>query len=421
MSAYVNPENYYQGGNKMQKEPTLKYNLDALKAIEIKDVLDHYGLEPVAGNRFRCPNDHKKNKALVSIYSNRNICKCHDCNEFQGDPIKIAMWFNNNDFKAACEDLHEAFRIPFEDETTAPVVRDPQPRRVFEKPQLEYWRFDNQREYTNVDIKKYLPSYSTYTDERKLKLVYTLIYRFSMKRDQAEKYEYYASRKIEPNHYLAQIGWLSPSDITLLCDTLEKYFPLEDLIKFKLYGDASAKRPMQWKYFTKNGFAVVPSFDLYSDMINGLMLRQTQCDATGPKEFQVSCTDISIPLPFAMSPAMLRSNTPVFICEGHIDGLSLSKPFVAFPGVHGYKEEWLGLFQDKKVYIAFDQDSAAKDSIYGTFDENGLCTKEGLRTKLRNAGVKSVEVLHWDESDGSDLNELLKNGNLNEALSEYRL
>lgn len=411
MSAYLNPQKIHQGGNEMQQHD--EYNLDALKAIPIEEVLEFYGCESSGKGRFICPNNHTK-KAYVSIYSQNNICKCHNCNEVQGDPIAIAKWFNKGDFKAACEDLHEAFRIPFVNSTISPVAKFPLPKRVIEKPKLEYVRFDNQREYTNVDIKKYLPSYSTFKDEQKLKLVYTLIYRFSMKRNQDEKYEYYASRKIEPNHYLSQIGWLSPADIALLCDTLEKYFPLEDLIRFKLYGDASAKRPMQWKYFTKNGFAVVPSFDLYSDMINGLMLRQTQCDATGPKEFQVSCTDISTPLPFAMSPTMLRSSTPVFITEGHIDGLSLSKPFVAFPGVHGYKEEWLGLFQNKKVYIAFDQDSAAKDSIYGT-DE-----REGLRDKLRKAGAKAVDVLHWDESDGGDLNELLKNGNLEEALSEYR-
>lgn len=413
MSAYKNPQHYIQGGREMHEEPSIKYDLDALKAIEIKDVLDYYGCESVSGGRFKCPNEHK-GKALIQVYSSRNICKCHNCLEVQGDPIAVAKWFHDGDFKAACEDLHEAFRIPFIDESDAPVANKPRPApRTYKKPELVYWRFDNQREFANVDIKKFLPKYSTFTDEQKLKLVYTLVYRFSMKRGQTEKYEYYASRKIEPNHYLSQIGWLSPDDIKTLCGVLEMYFPLEDLIRFKLYGDADAKRPLQWKYFTKNGFAVVPSFDLYSDMINGFMLRQTQFDATGPKEYQVSCTDISLPLPFALTPAMLRSSAPIFICEGHIDGLSLSRPFVAFPGVNGYKEEWLGLFQDKKVFIAFDQDEAARDSIYGSED------RIGLRDKLRKAGVKSVEVMEWDESDGGDLNELLKNGNLDGVLREY--
>lgn len=400
------------------KEVTVqtKYDLQALEALPIDEVVEYYGAEPIGNGRkyYKCFNDHTKGKAKITIYEDKNICKCHNCNEVQGNPIAVAKFVHNGDFKAACEDLHDAFNVPFLNGDQKPPSA-PRQRREFKQPEIDYWRYDDQKPYAEIDVNKFLPIYEKLTDEQKLKMVYTAVYRFSKKTDHHEKLYYYTSRKIEDNHYLNEIGWLSPTDIKELCKRLEKAFPIEDLVRFKLYGDNDAKRPYQWKYFTKNGFTVVPSYDLYSNMVNGLMLRQTDFDTKGPKEFQVTYNDISIALPFAVTPQLLRKkNTPIFICEGHIDGLSLDKPFVSFPGIYGYKDEWLGLFEDRIVIIAFDQDKPAKESIFGK-DEH-----IGLKQKLYDAGAKFVKVLQWDETLGEDLNDLLKNSHLHEVLTTLK-
>jgi hypothetical protein len=63
-----------------------KYIIEALEALPIGEVLEHFQLEHLKGNSYRCPNDHKK-PARVTVYAATNICKCHNCEE-----VKVVLF-----------------------------------------------------------------------------------------------------------------------------------------------------------------------------------------------------------------------------------------------------------------------------------------------------------------------------------------
>lgn len=391
------------------EHPQLRYDVDALVALSIADVLEWLGADPVGREKsdkqqFRCFNKvaHKADDKHPSMtaYVSKNICKCFACG-MKGDTIAVTKEYFNGDFKKACEALHEHFGVPYLDGTKRSGGQGQMPKKS-EPKKIEYMEFDVTKVYTTYTLENYLPKYKEATDAQRLKMVYTYIYQYSLKTDQTKKLDWYKTVRMIPEHSLfEQIGWLSTKDVKELCKELENSFPIEDLIRFKLYQEAEAQyHPLSWKYSTDVGFAVVPFHELYSNMVNGLMLRNISPNAGKQKEFQVSVPSLVIPIPFALTRETLACEDHIFVTEGHPDGLSLGeKPFVASPGTYGLFEEVLGLLRGKKVYIAFDMDEA------------GILAAEKLAKRLRALGIETY-ILEWDPKLGKDLNELRKNGNL---------
>lgn len=387
----------------------MQYNLEALNQIDIGDVIESLGGEHSKGRYYKCfnKNAHKNSDkhASLALSKKSNSCTCYACG-ISGNPVSIAKVAFNDDFKKACEWLHDTFNIPYLDGVNE--GNRPKPKVFKKEPKkINYMNFDKSKLYHNVKVNEFLGKYNDLKEAQKLKMAYTFIYRFSLYTNQDDKVKYYKSRGIEKHTLIDKIGFLSPNDLKRLLELLEQHFPVEDLIKFKLYNDANAKfEPLTWKY--GSNVLVIPSFDLYSDMVNGFMLRPTEKRSWGPKEFQISCQDIVDAFPFAMNYNMFDnpSCSEIYFCEGHIDGFSLNdKNFVAIPGVHSYKVEWLGLFKDKKCFIAFDA------------DDPGIKGAKILAEELAKAGA-IVEVIYWDSNLGNDLNELLINGNIKKVLKE---
>ncbi|MDD3466558.1 MAG: toprim domain-containing protein [Campylobacterales bacterium] len=389
------------------EHPQLRYDVDALVALSITDVLEWLGAEPIGKEKsdkqqFRCFNGtaHKKNDTHPSMTAKitKNVCKCYACG-VGGDPVSVTRAYYNGDFKKACEALHEHFGVPYLDGTKRSDGQVQMPKKR-EPKKIEYIEFDVTKVYTTYTLENYLPKYNEATDAQRLKMVYTYIYQYSLKTDQTKKLDWYKTVRMIPEHSLfEQIGWLSVKDIKELCKELESLFPIEDLIKFKLYQEAEAQyHPLSWKYLTDVGFTVVPFHDLYSNMVNGMMLRNISPNAGKKKEFQVSVPTIVIPIPFALTRETLACEDHIFVTEGHVDGLSLGeKPFVASPGTHGLFEEVLGLLRGKKVFIVFDMDTA------------GISAATKLAERLQKLNIETY-ILEWDPKLGNDLNELLKKG-----------
>lgn len=346
--------------------------------------------------------------------------------------------------------------------------------------EVEYYQFDEEKEYIDVKINKYINKYSSMKVEQKLKMVYTYIYNYSLQTEQKGKFEYYASRGIDLNNlYIKKIGFLSSIDVKKLVKSLMEIFPLEDLIEFSVIKtktkddvevlDRDGKPIYVFRQYCYKAFCVIPNFDLYSTMITGLKLRNTELAEWQPKsmkEPEMSRRDIIYPLPFAFNREMiLDKNACIFLVEGHVDGLSLpvtySKAgqseinyekcntyFVASPGTNGISEEFLGLLRGKFVVLAFDQDEAGRKGAYGEIkisygdekasfvndfegkkaaelllkdlEANGIpfykSVLRGMSDKLKQAGVR-VFVKHWDINLGGDINELLQNGHLNKIFN----
>jgi len=368
------------------------YNLEELNKIEIKDVLEALGAKPSRSKRLmHCPNTsaHKngdKNPSM-GIDEKHNICKCFVCN-LSGNPVTVATKYFD-DFKKACEFLHSQFQIPYLDGKSS----DGKIRKKYfaNKNKINYYKFDDRREYKKIKLKNIIQFYDKMNDKQKLKIIYTFVYRFALKTNQSKKILFYKTRALEKSPYLDFLGFLSKEDISNLREKLLKLFPLKDLQKFKLLVVKG-----QWKY--GYNVVVVPSFDLYSNMVEGFMLRYTDNRSKG-KEVNISCTDIVYPLPFGLGAKTLKSSNPIWITEGHIDGLSIAsqgKNIASFGGVYAYKEEMLGLFKNKNVIIAFDKDKAGEKA------------QAVLIEKLKRAGA-NVRLALWKADYGKDLNDLLKN------------
>ena len=158
---------------------------------------------------------------------------------------------------------------------------------------------------------------------------------------------------------------------------------------------------------------------------------------------QLTQTSLVHPIPFAFSREVFMSSEPIFITEGSVDGLSTDKDFAANPGVNTYYKPYLGLFQGKKVFVAYDMDKAGQKATWGyqsvntyiprknkravhTFEstilgnqrakryieklervkaEFSISTHKGLLEDLKDAGVKA-SALVWSVALGNDLNEL---------------
>lgn len=453
-------------GRESSKKQPLRYDTERLDAIPIEDVLEALGSERIGNTKkFKCFNKdaHKAGdkSASMSIHPKENYCNCFGCNT-GGSPVALVTSKMGGDFKDACEWLHDTFHIPFRNGDEEAIYTQPS---INQKREPEYIQFNPSKAFNSVHVKEWIPHYLKLNDERRLKLIYSMIYRYSLTTDQRPKTLYHAGRGIDSDHpMLLKIGYLSSNDLKQVGNMLKATFPKEDLIRFNLFSPADQEyNPQTWKYWSKTGFCVVPSFDLYSDMCNGFILRNTDAnlDKRRPKEIQVSRPDISFPLPFGLTRELLLSDPslPIYGNEGYIDGLSLGKEklFVAATGVHGLKEKMFCLLKGREFRLAFDMDNAGIRAVNGYFtvsvkksisDKNRVSTKyfhnttkgilqkdrylsalkkytntsvsnrfhEGLVDSMKKVGVNSIP-LSWD----TKINTQKFVTDINEILKEYRM
>ncbi|EOX1264038.1 toprim domain-containing protein [Campylobacter upsaliensis] len=374
----------------------MKFDIESLNHIPIIDVLEKLGAIQERDKKIiHCFNiiNHKNNdkNASMAIYEKTNSCHCFACG-MSGKPVNLVKLILG-DFKKACEYLHSAFNIPYLNGVKTTL------REEFLKARSKnYFYFDENKDYVELsNLEPYLVKYHTLSQTQKLKLVYSFIYRFSLTTNQAKKKAYYLQRGIEKLSLVEDLGFLSYKDIKELESLLLKNFPLEDLRKFKVFH----KEKEAWNYAFN--VAVIPNFDLYSNLLTGFSLRAIDSTYKGVKEVNINCNDICPILPFNLTYAKLKLCEKVILCEGHIDALSGGQYykqdgkalFVSFGGAFCIKEEVLTLLKGKKVFICFDKDEA------------GLRGQNALSKSLSLLEI-SHSVLTWDNHLGKDLNDLLK-------------
>lgn len=265
--------------------------------------------------------------------------------------------------------------------------------------EMIYSKFDSSKRYNEINFSKTLKLYSEMNDKQKFMMIITSIYHYSLKSSQKNKIKYYKSRGISAIKYTKllskinlinkRVGYLSIDDLKNLIDYLIKTYPINDLIDFGVINDDKHKYPHSFKHYSVEGFCVIPSFDLYSNMVTGLKLRNTQLakwQNKNMKEPELSFSRIASPLPFGLTrELLLDTNATIRLQEGSIDSFSLpisSNTYdVSLAGVNGMKIEDFGLFKDRNVEIWFDQDFAGQKSAYGT--------------KTITAQLSSKELTHY--------------------------
>ena len=440
----------------------MQFDIERLKQIPIYEVLEVLGAryprhrQPEGQRQFNMhcfgPSHKQDDKSpSLSIWPEKNICKCYVCSDIKGDPINVAKFAHNNSFKEACTWLHETFDIPYLDNSNYTFTKKytpPSPITMAKK-KIHYWKFNPSASYQKYKMKQLIPLYKSLNDNDKAIIVYTFIYRYSINETaQKQKEIFYNSRKIKHKD-IAKIGCLTWKNIERLEKILMKYFPVDDLIKFNILKPADAQsRAMCWKYYNPVGFAVVPGEEIYCNLINSFMLRPfKKMEGIKAKEFNVSFARGNTAIPFGLNFKTLSNNKPFYITEGHIDALSLpeDKNYIAVPGVQNIKNEWLGLLKNKKCYLYFDQDDAGQLAAWGYYEmqcrgkkhiflkkdkdkanrfykeciaageKPTTYTNDGLKDKLEKAGAV-VEIINWDKEYGKDLNDILTNGYMDKLM-----
>jgi hypothetical protein len=237
---------------------------------------------------------------------------------------------------------------------------------------------------TTYLIKENIQNFDNLSLEEQFQTIITFIYSYSLKTDQKLKNIYYQKRSIKTEK---NIGFLSQSDITKLSALLLKHFPKEKLYKFGLFSYDCFK-------YNFSSFAVIPSFDIFSNFVTAIRLRNIY--ASKIKELEISYHRILNPLPYPLNRKKLQKFKTFYFTEGHIDGLSLGvENFVSIEGVNSFNPYNLGLFLDKEIIIAFDRDKAGQEGA------------KKLASFLDKLNIK-YKFLVWDKKYGKDINELKK-------------
>ena len=429
------------------------------------------------GSKFFCPNGHSKPQK-IQIYKTPNICKCHNCGEVKGSPVDIAKWFKGG-FIDGLKWLADNFGIQkvlnpeYVDEkgqtlSSEELKKAQESIRALQETikheiketitKIDYLEFDSRKKYKLVDdIQEFLPNtklWEKLDDAQKLKVVYTWLYRETFTYgSQAAKYMYYKKRGIDTtNKWLKKIGYLAVENFNEIFAKATALFPMEllELVGFAKKDD-NGEFKLSFNYVKKGGILMVPSFDLYTNMITGFMLRPTHpaqwMKDRHIKEIQLSNTSLIFPIPFGLTYYSLKKFNEFYVTEGHPDGLALpdngedekGRGFFSIPGVNGLSESHLGLLKGKKVIICFDQDRAGQKSAFGysvvelsgqKFDfinqledeikSNFMSNPElefkevvyqGISSKLEKAEVE-YSIKQWDKKIGSDVNDVRIYGNL---------
>ena len=429
------------------------------------------------GSKFFCPNGHSK-KQKLQIYKTPNLCKCHNCGEVKGAPVDIAKWYKGG-FIDGLKWLADNFGIQkvlnpeYVDEkgqtlSSEELKKAQESIRALQETikheiketitKIDYLEFDSRKKYKLVDdIKEFLPNtklWEKLDDAQKLKVVYTWLYRETFTYgSQAAKYMYYKKRGIDTtNKWLKKIGYLAVENFNEIFAKATAQFPMEllELVGFAKKDD-NGEFKLSFNYVKKGGILIVPSFDLYSNMVTGFMLRPTHPEQwmkdRHMKEIQLSNTSLIFPIPFGLTYYSLKKFNEFYVTEGHPDGLALpdngenekGRGFFSIPGVNGLSESHLGLLKGKKVIICFDQDRAGQKSAFGysvvelsgqKFDfinqledeikSNFMSNPElefkevvyqGISSKLEKAEVE-YSIKQWDKKIGSDVNDVRIYGNL---------
>ena len=437
------------------------------------------------GSKFFCPNGHSKPQK-IQIYKTPNICKCHNCGEVKGSPVDIAKWFKGG-FIDGLKWLADNFGIQkvlnpeYVDEkgqtlSSEELKKAQESIRALQETikheiketitKIDYLEFDSRKKYKLVDdIKEFLPNtklWEKLDDAQKLKVVYTWLYRETFTYgSQAAKYMYYKKRGIDTtNKWLKKIGYLAVENFNEIFAKATALFPMEllELVGFAK-NDDNGEFKLSFNYVKKGGILIVPSFDLYSNMVTGFMLRPNKPEQwmkdRHMKEIQLSNTSLIFPIPFGLTAYSLKKFNEFYVTEGHPDGLALpdngenekGRGFFSIPGVNGLSESHLGLLRDKKVIICFDQDRAGQKSAYGYsvieyngqrvdfinkieefkkiekinfLNNSGVEYKEvvyqGISSKLEKAGIE-YSIKEWDTKLGSDINDVRIYGNINKLFN----
>jgi len=399
----------------------LKSSIDRLKEqINIVDVISHYLELKKSGSNFKtCCPFHGEKTPSFTVSPQKQIYHCFGCG-VGGDAISFVMDYEKLSYPEAVEKVAMItnFSLEYEKE-------DYKPKKIFKLPKAttktiidenKYMQF-NPNKKRKANLKKGIENYITLPLKYKMMLIYTCIYKFSLKQDQSEKIEYLKQRRVNIKHSsIKKLGYIPVEKFEELTEKLIRLFGLEILLELNIINDVEhEKAPLEFKlWFIKEGGVIVfPSFHIYqTNLVTSFMFRPTKPEKwmidSHMKEIQMSNNDLYPSVPYGLTyDFIVNTNAIKCIVEGGPDTLCCDEKFkgkdllfIGSPGTHGFKEKHISLLKGQTLRIMLDPDEAGQMATYGYISIQGeSVNKKFIRNKK---GLKELEL----EKKYLDLNKI---------------
>lgn len=316
-----------------------KSDIESLKnRCNIVDVAQRLGVE-VKHGRARCihPQNHKNGDRTPSmtVSSDKNTFNCWVCPDVHGDVIALVQQVESVGFIKALEWLSDfsGQRIGSPKQVPKQV---PQQNSSPVDPTLE------------IEF-RVPPKGSGPWVQRRSELVLSFLRLCSPLEGSVMRY--LNKRKIFKKTIESQkLRYVK--DYRRVSDEMKAAFSMEELKEYGFFNDNHHlrffKHELILPYLDEQGYPVY------------FQARSIDPE-TSPKELNLKGP---ITLPYNR-PLLNLMPGVIYLCEGVIDTLTLiDKGFqaVGVPGVKAFREEWIDLFKNKKVYIAFDNDAPGQEA-----------------------------------------------------------
>ncbi len=338
--------------------------------LSIVDVANRLGLNPSKG-RMRClhPQRHSHGDRTPSVSLNDSLGRftCWVCTDVRGDVFELVMQARGITFKEALRWIEEQYPWTREArqngtfEKVTPTVRPVEPITMNEVKRPSIIPPPLQSRIKQVSIVEREDHWREKALLRFLKLLVPLDHASTIN---SEVRQWLISRKIFLKTWTSmRLRWIE--DYGQVNDALQNDADKSIFQEIGLLNEHGNLR------FYKHRL-IIPYLDSQNHPLH-FQARATDSQTT-PKELSLKGT---IPCPYNAK-ALDKKPGLIYLCEGPIDTLTLIDkgiPAVGVPGVSHLKEEWVPLFENKKVMVCFDNDVAgrqASQKICELFEKYGF-------------------------------------------------
>lgn len=350
------------------------------------------------GNSFAfiCPSCGKKEAYMIK--KQNTIVPFISCNRLNKCAYNSSLWDyikNRENFtnKETLEYLAVHANVDLVDFSYHKTSSRFQKKHRVKKQQKEPIREEKTQRYYKMEL--LMRDFTALPKDLQFSTIVTFIYNFSLRHGQDIKISYYKTRGIKN---IEKLGCLGYHNIRALEKELLLNFKIQILQEFGIF------KNNRFKYNFSN-FSVIPSFDIYSNLITAIRLRNLNLSKI--KEIEISHARIANPLPFGITREKLKKYNTFYFTEGHIDALSLGlENFVAVEGVNSLNKSNLTIFKNKKIFILFDQDEA------------GIKGAQRLSSFMQELNIE-YKIIKWNKKFGKDINELLLKNNMHILSSSF--
>jgi len=344
-------------------------DLDHVKAIPITEVAQRLGLE-VRNNRMRCfyPQNHAHGDRTpsISLSLERNRYRCWVCESVKGDAIDLVRQVQGCGFSEAIQWLESHFQVS----TKRGQKFKNYPASFSKQPAGE-----SKEQQSNSSV----PSPETNDAElenKRLDILRSFFKHCVAPEGREERYlnRRRIFRKTIQSCKVRMVGNYQAMESAML-----RRFSLHELQEAGLFSQRGHLR-----YYRH--CLIFPYWRIQDGEVQVFWLQARAMDSTvEPKELSHKG-----PAPFPFNVHLLDQKPGVlYLCEGAIDALSMVQnglDAVGVPGVSAFRQEWVPLFQNKMVYVAFDADTAGEKGaqrVLQLFAQSGI---EARRIQIPKGG-----------------------------------